>query len=180
MDERVRLMSLQERGAYITLLCMCWQEGSLPANVEDIARLVGVRPQYFKRLWSGQLGSCFFASVEDGGRWRHKRLDQEREKQEHHRQRASDKGRIGAQNRWHRHRAGNAQAMPSDGSAVSDLRTAVIPPVVPHGGLTKKERREAERIRNLELGCRHSPRCSTMEECVMAIARELRHKRAAS
>ena len=40
-SERVALMSLEEEGAYIRLLCYCWKNGSIPNNIEDLAYLIG-------------------------------------------------------------------------------------------------------------------------------------------
>lgn len=40
-SQRVTLMSLEEEGAYIRLLCYCWQHGSIPREPEKIARLIG-------------------------------------------------------------------------------------------------------------------------------------------
>jgi uncharacterized protein YdaU (DUF1376 family) len=38
---RVAEMSLEEEGAYIRLLCYCWTTGSIPADPERCARLIG-------------------------------------------------------------------------------------------------------------------------------------------
>ena len=38
---RVSLMTLEEEGAYIRLLCYCWKHGDLPASPEELARLIG-------------------------------------------------------------------------------------------------------------------------------------------
>ena len=93
-DERVRLMSHTERGIYITLLCLCWTEQTLPADPQHLARLVHVKPATFTRLWSGVLSQCF--ALGPDGRLHQKRLDLEREKQARRRQRASD----AANERW--------------------------------------------------------------------------------
>lgn len=92
-DERVRLMCHTERGVYITLLCFCWLEQSLPPTVGELAKLVQVPEARFTRLWSSQLERCFYRK--DDGRWAHKRLDGEREKQETFRRRQSDNGKRG-------------------------------------------------------------------------------------
>jgi hypothetical protein len=51
-DERVRLMSYAERGIYITLLCHCWLEGSLPSDAKLLTKLLHLRPYRFARLWT--------------------------------------------------------------------------------------------------------------------------------
>lgn len=91
-DERVGLMSHTERGIYVTLLCLCWLEESLPADLSQLARLVNVKAGQFERLWSGgTLPACF---MEVDGRLRHPRLDFERDKQDAYRRRQSDRGKA--------------------------------------------------------------------------------------
>jgi uncharacterized protein YdaU (DUF1376 family) len=96
MDGNVAGMSLQERGAYITFLCYCWQEGSLPMDQGRLAQMVGTPLKAFLRFWPA-VRVCF---SEQDGRYIHRRLEKEREKQTLHRERASSKGRAGAQARW--------------------------------------------------------------------------------
>jgi len=40
-SSRVTLMTLEEEGAYVRLLCHCWLSGSIPKDPEQIARLIG-------------------------------------------------------------------------------------------------------------------------------------------
>lgn len=40
-SQRVSLMTLEEEGAYIRLLCYCWKNGELPNDPEQLARLIG-------------------------------------------------------------------------------------------------------------------------------------------
>jgi uncharacterized protein YdaU (DUF1376 family) len=120
-DERVRLMSHTERGIYITLLCLCWLEGSLPAETKNLAKLVELPHPRFERIWSGVLQGCFL--VRTDGRLSHKRLEVERLKQETFARRQSDKSKA----RWDR--PGNAAALPSvalpvECSPISDLRSS--------------------------------------------------------
>lgn len=141
-DEHVVTMSLQERGAYITLLCYCWQEGSLPANATKLARMLGVPVRAFRRLWTA-MQPCFENVGDD--RLTHPRLEKERAKQREYQQTVSDRGRMGASARW-KHGQGNAAAMPphdqsnaeamlSDGFPISDLRSpvSVQPKETPNG-----------------------------------------------
>lgn len=95
-DEKQVVMSLAEAGAYIRLLSKCWLEGSLPADLAQLARLCGATRRQMKEMWPA-LGRCF-QETEDG-RLRHGRLDREREKQETYRQRQSDHGRASAAKR---------------------------------------------------------------------------------
>lgn len=95
-SSKVMRMSLTERGAYITLLSHCWLDGSLPANVAELARLLGVREPQFARMWKGPLCECF---IEKDGRLTNPRLDDERRKQLDYRRRQSDRGKQGGRPR---------------------------------------------------------------------------------
>jgi len=91
-DGNVAGMSLQERGAYITLLCLCWLEGSLPSDLGRLANHVGVPRATVVKLWPA-LARCFRPSDTEEGRLIHPRLELERQKQEEYRRRQSDAGR---------------------------------------------------------------------------------------
>lgn len=95
MDGNVAGMSLAERGAYITLICLCWQEGSIPADSTRLSRMLGVPGSVFQKLWPA-LEPCF---REAEGRWIHPRLEKERDKQESYRRRQGDNGRLGGRPR---------------------------------------------------------------------------------
>ena len=127
-SERVRLMSYTERGIYITLLCSCWLEGSLPAEVGQLAALTGVPSVRFAKLWAGPLSACFY--VREDGRLGQARLDKERAKQEDYRRRQSDKGRASAEARFNR---GSTAVQPrpvqpdgNSSSSISNLHTPVV------------------------------------------------------
>lgn len=107
-DENVAAMSLEERGAYITLLCYCWKEGSIPAETKRIARLLGVRSQVITRLWPG-LEPCFREASGKPGRLVNPRLERERRKQVARRKKLSEAGKKGADAR---HGDGQATARP--------------------------------------------------------------------
>lgn len=94
-DANVIVMSLHERGAYITLLCVCWQQGTLPNNVEQLARFCGSPVPAFRKLWPA-VEKCFRVS---GDRLTHQRLDRERKKQRDYRKLQSDKGKASAASR---------------------------------------------------------------------------------
>lgn len=98
-DGNVAGMSLQERGAYITLICICWQEGSLPASADRLANMVSTPLKAFQKFWPS-VRACF---IERDGRLFHKRLDLERTKQEVYRRRQSDKGAASAAARAAKH-----------------------------------------------------------------------------
>jgi uncharacterized protein YdaU (DUF1376 family) len=89
-------MSLAERGAYITLLCLCWQDGSLPADLGRLARMVGEPDAGFRRLWPA-LEPCF---RKQDGRLLNPRLELERAKQAARREAGREAGIKGAAMRW--------------------------------------------------------------------------------
>lgn len=123
-DERVQLMSHTERGVYVTLLCMCWLEGSLPSDLASLARLVRMPTARFARLWAGPLGQCFLGK--EGGRLGQKRLDQERAKQDVFRQRQRVNGQKGGRpNRKGLGSSGVTQVKPRKSSPISDLPSSL-------------------------------------------------------
>ena len=46
-------MTLAERGAYVHLLCLNWQEGRLPKDPKKLARLLDCSLQEFQQIWEG-------------------------------------------------------------------------------------------------------------------------------
>lgn len=116
-DSRVMQMSLQERGAYISLICFCWDDGWLPADVTKMARLVGATPGQMQKLWPA-LSDCFKPHPTDVGKLIHPRLERELEKQQEFRQRQSQKGKASAANR----KATKGQPEINRGSNLVDVR----------------------------------------------------------
>ena len=95
-DENVSLMSLAGRGAYITLMCYCWREGSIPADLRKMAKLCGIDSSAIAELWQ-ELEPCFELAND---RYVHHRLEKERAKQEEHKKERSEAGKRGASQRW--------------------------------------------------------------------------------
>jgi len=92
-SQRVALMSLEEEGAYIRLLAFCWQHGSIPAEPENIARLIG-------KGASTTLATTLATMFEPGGDGLiHRRLEDEREKQEVWRAKSAAGGKKSAEAR---------------------------------------------------------------------------------
>ncbi len=94
IDGKVAAMTLAERGAYITLLCLCWTEGSLPSGMSALARLCKVSQAAFTRLWPA-LEPCFRGAGGDGSRIVQPRIERERQKQETYRTLKATAGREG-------------------------------------------------------------------------------------
>jgi uncharacterized protein YdaU (DUF1376 family) len=88
-DEKVGIMTLEQEGAYIRLLCYCWREGSIPSDPEVLSRLC-------KGASTSLLGlvvSCFKQHPTDPSRLIHWRLEAERAKQDAWRQKSAEGGR---------------------------------------------------------------------------------------
>jgi uncharacterized protein YdaU (DUF1376 family) len=100
MDGPVLAMSLAEKGAYITLLSVCWLEGAIPDDASQLARILGVPVGEFRKVWPA-LAPCF--QRRDDGRLVNKRLEEERRKQAAYRERMSARGTQGAVGRWGSH-----------------------------------------------------------------------------
>lgn len=104
----VRLMSMEARGVYITLLAMSWLDGALPTSVDDLAKLAGCSARKLKKIWPN-IANAF--TLTDAG-YVNIRLEKEREKQRGLKAESSEKGRKGAEARWHGHSPGISQPMP--------------------------------------------------------------------
>lgn len=122
-DENVVLMSLEEQGAYVRLMCFCWLEGSIPCELPKLARLCGVSPADMERLWTG-VENCF---VRVGDRMTHPRLDTERKKQDAYKEAKKKAGRKGAKAKHDKAKAGSATVLPQAKSAFSSASPSASP-----------------------------------------------------
>ena len=57
-DERVRAMNDQEFGFYMRCLNHAWMNRSIPADLDQLARVLGRSPAYVRRVWE-RVGPCF-------------------------------------------------------------------------------------------------------------------------
>src|SRR6185369_16029849 len=118
-DGHVVGMTLAERGAYITLLCLCWTEGSLPSDIGALARRCHVSVAAFTRLWPA-LEPCFSGSGESDGRLVQPRIERERQKQETYRAMKAAAGKLGGRPKAdgkHRLSRGKAKQSPPSSSS---------------------------------------------------------------
>lgn len=123
--DKVAEMTLEEEGAYIRLLCYCWSAGSIPADPERCARLIGkgcsVETARFVQR-------SFNVCSTDVQRLVHKRLEKEREKQRLFREKASAAGKKSGKARAAKSiqeqssngRSTNVQLKPNSSSSSSD------------------------------------------------------------
>ena len=99
-SSKVAVMSAQEVGVYLLLLCMDWNDGGIAYNPRLLARYCRVTEAEFTQAWE-VVGQCF---VERDGRFWNPRLERERDKQA----KFSAKQKAAADVRWQSH--GNATA----------------------------------------------------------------------
>jgi uncharacterized protein YdaU (DUF1376 family) len=98
-DENVICMSLEQQGAYVRLLWLAWQQGSIPADPSKLAALCAVTVDKFTAdLWPSM--STLFASSPDGDRLIHWKIEQIRNGAEAFRRKCSQAGKRGNEKRW--------------------------------------------------------------------------------
>src|SRR4051812_37727812 len=70
-DANVMAMELDEFGAYMRLLAICWNERGLPSDLDRLAKFLKTSRENFDRLWPA-VALCFY---EKDGQLQHGRLD---------------------------------------------------------------------------------------------------------
>jgi hypothetical protein len=98
-DENVVLMNNQEVGCYIKLLCFNWKQGSIPNDIDKIARLCGEDGGVMAELWQA-IKPCFVELKKSPGRLVNPRIEKERQIQQRYRDGQSERGKLGAAKRW--------------------------------------------------------------------------------
>ena len=87
-DETVRRLTLEERGIFVELLCHQWREDSVPDDLRDLARMVGLeRPT---RALRRVVSACFIPNGKVG-RLVNRRLAEEFVKQAGRSQKSSER-----------------------------------------------------------------------------------------
>ena len=102
-SQRVQMMTLEEEGAYIRLLCYCWNHGSIPSDPELIARLVGKSCSIevatsVQRMFNAR-STDVESSFNEDSTMVHDRLEREKQKQSLRRDQASEAGKKSAESR---------------------------------------------------------------------------------
>lgn len=110
-DFNVQLMTLEQKGSYIDLLCHDWKNDGIPSSA--IAQLSGLKDKWEDEE-NSILRSCFMAHPCDSHKLTNKRLLKERQKQEKFREERSISGKKGASSRW------NKKTKKSNGSAIKE------------------------------------------------------------
>lgn len=92
-DKRYRLMSLEERGLLLSLLCECWVNRSVPTNAGDLAQWLGYPVAAINAALTERVLSFF---DEDQGELKAPELERYRGELEARRIKMSEGGRMGA------------------------------------------------------------------------------------
>lgn len=141
--DKVMLMSNQEVGGYIMLLCQCWNRGSLPIDEDELALYARMTPS----VWAESRDRIMVCFVRSKKGWEHKRLKAEKKKQKENSKARSKSARIGVQMRKAAKDSGlDARKRPTfaDGlleqnpalhtsTSTSSSTTKDIPPISPKG-----------------------------------------------
>lgn len=115
-DKNVMVMSAEEVGAYWLLILVCWREGILPNDVEELAALARTPMKRFEASWKKRIARCF-VRTESGG-WTHQRLEKERVKQAENR----EKKQKAALARHHPHDADALQVQPPEDASADQAQ----------------------------------------------------------
>lgn len=94
-SQRVQMLTLEEEGAYVRLLCYCWQHGTIPDDADQLARLIGKGAS----TTVARVVQAMFQQGPDQGKLIHDRLEQERAKQAAWRAKSSAGGHKSAEKR---------------------------------------------------------------------------------
>jgi uncharacterized protein YdaU (DUF1376 family) len=102
-DVNVLTQDLEEQGAYIRLIWVCWQEGSIPADVALLAAICNHTPvsRFKRKIWPKLCG--LFESAPNG-RLIHRKIESIRSGKESFRRKCSEAGKVGNERRWGKHR----------------------------------------------------------------------------
>jgi uncharacterized protein YdaU (DUF1376 family) len=168
-----RLLTLDERGAYITLLCHQWDKGSVPGDdLIALAKVLGCSRQQAHELW--QTLSEKFPREKRG--FQNKRLENERLKQRRYSRKMAQNGRKGG--RPPRKAAAfprlsigfsetKAEKSSSSSSSSSEVRTDPPNPHAARGGrVTRQERQWAETVLKQARSDPHTPACPNRHVCI--------------
>lgn len=119
-DERFQGWTMDERGAWFTLILIAWREGSIPGDQTSLAKLCHVDANAMRSLWSA-IGDRFIPHPDFPGRLTSPRLEVEREGAEKLREKKSEAGKKGATSRWETEKKRHSKRMrvPCDSPATA-------------------------------------------------------------
>ena len=147
-DENFVTWTVAERGVWFTLLIHCWKEGSIPSDIERLARLCGCTAPAMHEHWTS-IASRFQPHPSTAGRLISPRMEMEREKSLAKAHSLSDKARNAANTRWGKgketmlkHNSSNAQAMLDECPLPLPLPKKDVPPTPLKGDRKRRTRTE--------------------------------------
>lgn len=138
-SERVRSMTLEQRGAYVDLLSFGWLHGSIPSCPKRLAAMLGLSSSQFVLVWSA-VGECWSEMPGNPGRLINERQEHERAERktraEEMRQRGQAGGKQSVKQRAKQNPSrtqaggqadGQAKAKPSTSTTISTELPAFLP-----------------------------------------------------
>ena len=115
-SSKVQQMPLEAQGAYMRLLCYNWQDGTIPADIESLAKLCGVTRNRMKKLWIF-LRDSFSVAENFPDKLVNERLESVRRDQANYRKRQQEAGKLGNDKRWGRDRTATDSRSPEHRSS---------------------------------------------------------------
>lgn len=97
-DLNVIMMTTEDVGAYVFLMCVCWNEGELPNDMEALAGVTKLPLEKFTDRWEKRLRTAFTFD-EKRNCFVHPRLQKELQKQKAFRKKKSDAGKESGRKR---------------------------------------------------------------------------------
>jgi hypothetical protein len=110
-DGRFQSWTMDERGAWFTLVLACWADGSIPEGVTALARFLHMDTGDVTRIWSA-IGDRFVPHPSEPGRLVSPRLEDEREKALALAAKRGEAGERGATARWNKPKRAHGKRMP--------------------------------------------------------------------
>ena len=90
-------LTTAQHGAYLLLIMHYWQTGGLPDDDKQLARITQCSNQHWLLRMKPKLVTFF------GPGWRHKRIDRELQVAVKLLEKRSERGKLAALRRWHKH-----------------------------------------------------------------------------
>jgi uncharacterized protein YdaU (DUF1376 family) len=131
-DEKVRGMTDEEVGFFVRCLNHSWINGSIPADLDELARILQRDSKYVHRVWR-RVGRCFVSPIDQQDRLVNPRQEEERALAEQ----KSEKAREKVNKRWakqhHKPYSGNAVVSDQyDPGNTLQNQNQNTPPVAPY------------------------------------------------
>lgn len=141
IDRKVVVLSNEQLGGYFKLVCHMWMEDdcTLPDDDKELMSLSGLNELDFKKV-----KKLFIANGSPSDpKLSHKRLNEERAKQDEHRKKRSEAGRKGNEARWGSQKTPSSQCDPNGiakNRFPSSSPSIVNNPLPPKGGAVENQK----------------------------------------